>query len=728
MPGISVSPLLHDFPCRRGQMVGRRLVTVALLHLCLIFGVPGYGQSQDEDFVNIFISKQNNLVVMRFSKEILSVDYWDTEFSSNYFIVLRLRFPTKTSKEMQYKVLKNTGRKLESAKYKFISEVKINPGKTSISIFLKKGFVFQKMNRPKPKSEYYRSAFFEIKKWNGKRVKSKSETYAKNLSNLDRKTEVRPAPPLRKPVSVDEAGGDVIAPREEVLKPEPIETESRVRDRKAEVMPTISKSVPVDEARMVFGKKAKAVMTENDEDLRVRLEKEIRAPYRGLYNLEVTSEVRLVRKPWRVLVNGDNLRRLPPPLKPLLHNLGPENFEKLSQKDADLLRQLSPYLIDGYSLEANGDTITITLTPGQIRFSLDPGRKSDSDKMAFRQLPAELGLMGKLILQENDTEFVLSGPLSKRFFINDTPGFIIKKKADRRFSVRPTTIAAHLNISFFSQRFGEEKRQVFMPADLVIRDENGAALKLTSTAGSKNYKQTLFARHPEKLMDQLRDYKGSNRNFTVRCRSIERDENTFHVGFNLYDKAERVLLIYYPLQAKSSYRSTILTKRGRGKTEARVQAAFRFLDSQLVDLIQVLERREIYDAIYIRFAKSQDKLVEVTTDLNRIHSLLYRKSGHYKSSEYHWDYSSWEVDLQQTTSAMDILSFDALETTKAVKKRYGDLSNRARVCLLNFISTIGGRIERVPINVNTMIYKQISIDDFLGDKEILTMDRLADFF
>ncbi len=449
--------------------------------------------------------------------------------------------------------------------------------------------------------------------------------------------------------------------------------------------------------------------------------------YYDLYNKKVEdSSIVLERKLITVKCNGVEISDLPQPLENYTSKLGPEAFKILNEKEPGFQNLLKKYLIRDWNLTHEANELILDIVADEIIFELNPNNVTENSKKAFaKSFSRVLGL--KLSTPSRDgRRYTWSGPIDKpRPSQFKAPGFSIKKVSPTKYYVTPNSDPIKVRVQFFDFPFKGERRVVNKPRDLVLKDGQDSLLLKPS-------RNKVYILSPELREGDSIGFKNSLEGLTAESkknelvnRGVDSDSGDFLVKFDVRDKESRVLIIYYPLQAETSYRSNV-------PSGIEADAAFRLLDNQLANLVRKLIDEDWYESIYIRFANSDRMFVEVSNS-DSYKTILFENSESYGDDVFAWDNDDYSRDheayIKNTTTFVDVLYLDAIGTAGRIKQHFGRYLDNVRFCLINFVNPVQKKgIGKQKEFSAQFYYYPVLFSELTGKKNILTIDYLQDFF
>ncbi len=203
--------------------------------------------------------------------------------------------------------------------------------------------------------------------------------------------------------------------------------------------------------------------------------------------------------------------------------------------------------------------------------------------------------------------------------------------------------------------------------------------------------------------------------------------NNKHFIRNPTDKQERILIVYYPLQLNTSYRSVIIDDYDSDFNEI-----LHMIDKKFLDLVTSLHQSKVYDSIMVKIAEKEKMLINLEEE--SIAKYLFMEKSFYDSPDYYCNSESFYKDyinyIQNTKAFIDIIYFDSIsDATSIVNKfRYFNDSN---VYFINFMKSEKIRInkKRLKNKLDNFRYEQINISQLgVKQKTILNHSKIANFF
>ncbi len=489
----------------------------------------------------------------------------------------------------------------------------------------------------------------------------------------------------------------------------------------------------------------------------IELKGHIKNEFKELYEIKKSTNNRIFVKTKEIVITG-----IPSSLESLPYGSNQINLDGSltrfsyqalkNEKESIILSEWSNYLVQKYSFFHDNRTnkFKLNIFPGNVTFSLHPDYRKRSDnyldefKNFWEELPT--GIIDSRNLLPSGYEYQRSGPLSSPLEnIYSTDNYEISDNTCvgnnlKCFTVTPKFKIYNAIVKFYEKPFTIEnkieKKQTYLPNDVFLYNGN-RSVALNKQRYTKDYIlsiKTDTTETKDSLVEKLKNYTVIDEREIYSIKHIENENEVGYgdsivVKYDLMNKKDRVLLIYYPLQYRTSYRSLIPEKKFKNMKM--------FMDADLGSFVSEIQRKGVYSNIYLRFAESSRYFIDYMksktesykksdnkADIKDVLSPLQDKTS-YDSPDYLWrdeiitgDYENY---MQGSTTLIDVVYLDRMSTVSDIINKFRGLEG-INLYLVNFVR--GKRIEE-------LISKRISnIKNILNNFKIviIRIDKLEDLY
>lgn len=440
------------------------------------------------------------------------------------------------------------------------------------------------------------------------------------------------------------------------------------------------------------------------------------------------------KKPWISIT--------PKPVKYILTD-GNSIQNIVNKKSNDILSILgiggrNPKLFEANLLEivsknAEEDYIIVTLKPLVLEIHLDSNSKREIDNSAFIDSKPSLSSSNKeFIFKKQEKKWELKGPLKQPFQENDIlmEYHSIKKENNITYVAIPKYNKINLKLNLLVRRFLQKE---FSPTI-----QKTAKLKflsinqpITINKTEKNKVEGTFKLHSS----LLNSFKNQNLILTTNLEELKEafqeklkfekksiDEVFAKINFTFKTPNDRVLLIYYPLQYTTSYRSLI-------PNEWREDYFFK-IDKSLRILVNDIKNKGTYRSVYVRFTNQAgpDGIKEV--DTSELNKHLFLNVADY--SEYEWSDDVYQEDyetiINNTSSRVDIIMYASFSNSRELEKEL-KVYKPQKIFLYNFINRSEKKIKTDKKTLPHVLVKNIEVvDEKFEDYNKLSPSEPFEFF
>ncbi len=299
------------------------------------------------------------------------------------------------------------------------------------------------------------------------------------------------------------------------------------------------------------------------------------------------------------------------------------------------------------------------------------------------------------------------------------------------YTVTPKFKFYKVNLEFYERPFTIEgsprETTAYLPQGIsIFRGGNTQNLEI-DTINTPNYslisKKRVNDADVQFFSEELKAYKCSAGIYEIEYSSgadAGSLVNSVNLRYKLINKNKKVLIIYYPLQYSTSYRTKI-------SEEVFKHIQFK-LDADFNNFVSQVQRMRKYDNIYVRVAR--DKFVD--SGAMNIKDFLLLERVVYDSPDYQWSNESLEQDyenyVRDTTSVVHIIYLDSYSTGTMVLNKFRTLNN-ARIYFINFMEM--GRIDSASTEraLQNLKYEEIKISNLEENyQNIFNMNNIRNFF
>ncbi len=188
----------------------------------------------------------------------------------------------------------------------------------------------------------------------------------------------------------------------------------------------------------------------------------------------------------------------------------------------------------------------------------------------------------------------------------------------------------------------------------------------------------------------------------------------------------RILLIYYPLQYSTSYRSALINDLGEDVS------ILHKLDKAFLNFIEELRQKKIYSKIFVRFSESDKGFADIRK--KDIRKFLFRDKVFYDSPDCFWSSESFRHDyiryIQNTKAFIDVIYFDSVSSTTSIINKFRSFRD-STICLVNFVKPGRCRFSQNRLRKHLDRFQHIKIyTDRLGRRSVNLFDseKIGNFF
>jgi len=269
------------------------------------------------------------------------------------------------------------------------------------------------------------------------------------------------------------------------------------------------------------------------------------------------------------------------------------------------------------------------------------------------------------------------------------------------------TVSGTAQLSFCQKPFMGREKIVYLPKEAMLCDPAGHPVQLKQNGKTYvlDYAHKVYGNQPGAVIDPFKGYslKEGTGNYRIEYSEYTELGNHAQVRYELRNTSNRILIIYYPLQYTTSYRTRIPTEK---YSDVLIK-----LDQGLRNFLTRLQREEIYDNVFIRFAERDEKFVRGNTDIN---PFLFMDAEYYESPEFEWSNEAFNRDyrnyIQNTTAFVDVIYLDSISTTTGILNRFRNHS-KARIYFINFVRGDRINVKRLAeldnFTVRTITFEQL---------------------
>ncbi len=242
-----------------------------------------------------------------------------------------------------------------------------------------------------------------------------------------------------------------------------------------------------------------------------------------------------------------------------------------------------------------------------------------------------------------------------------------------------------VQLAFFEQPFNTtKKRMVYLPENIELMSPSGIQVRYRKNADNNLILDAKLTDSDIEyfIMQAQKYYCTGDINYQIYYtgHNIDKDNKTILVKFLLSNKNKRYLMIYYPLQYSTSYRSKIIDEN---------QEIALKMDIALRNFVTTTYNNRSYDDIIIRF--STDKEIFLSkTGISGINSFLFFDRNVYdEGPEYLWTNDLLSDDyinknIHRTTNNIDIIYFDSISSPSRARDKFNKIKN-AQLFFVNFL-------------------------------------------
>ena len=420
----------------------------------------------------------------------------------------------------------------------------------------------------------------------------------------------------------------------------------------------------------------------------------------------------------QVVVNGEEF-----PSKIISSVSGDMIFQPISP---DVLME---YLIKGVEVRHTSDEIFADFELGKVKIKF---RENSKIKKYLGDFKLQWSLSGSgYQLVDVASGFEIKGPTKSPFvFPESIEGFTYEKvnceDAILCYEIRPNYEYVDVNIDFWVNEFQKEPR-VFPPPDkLKLFWANEESIEVKTSEEKWAFSLRVQSSGIKDFRNRLKGIYGidSDGINLAKHREIKNNQDgSWNVSLNLYSSKDRVLIIYYPLQYRTSFRSSAMHQKEDDQADSKVYAGFRYLDSQLQDLVEELDKQEIYSKIFFRF--SDHHFVEYNTPgFSQVK--LMKGYDYYDKDDYSWSdsgfYGDYDREIDPTTTYVDVLFFGSFGSATQLKSRFSNRTEAAKsIHVVNFLNEKQkSRFKEDRLSGTNLNHFPVSFKDLLDQREILT--------
>ena len=399
---------------------------------------------------------------------------------------------------------------------------------------------------------------------------------------------------------------------------------------------------------------------------------------------------------------------------------------------------LEKYLIKFESMEKfpTGDSIKLNFKQLFVKVSLDSnlqGNKNALDR--FSQASFSL-VNRKFKFNRKDNNWVLQGPLDEAFKPNEFKKKISFYQVSPQNSTFQNDIHQYtatqrdlrkyrIEVNLFMQRLKGSPQHVTLPANCKLTI-NGKAYPY-QISGDKIIINSMELPVDEKELLLKKMQISGNSQYSLKFKTMRENNNTIVAEYYRIDHKDKVLIVHYPLDLSTSYRTLF--------SDSQKQYLFG-LDSAFRDLLSKMQKSKKYNKIYVRFGAGGiddpgGKFIEFT-GMTSIVPYLFKTPDMLESLDDNFVWSDRYLqndynDLtQNTTSFYDFIVLSRYSSGSSLSRALRTLID-CKVFMIN----IAQRDIRVRGKKNNIFIKSQLIDQLQSPanfSSIFDFNQISSFF